>query len=76
MSHSDTVTDGDGIEFVGHAPCRTDLIADDLTDFIQMAVPGGDIGVRVAYADKRTLYLFCFDSGCVHQGTVRSPFQS
>ena len=48
MTHGDTVTDGDGVEFVGNTAGFADGITDDFTDFFQVAMPRYDIGIRVA----------------------------
>ena len=76
VSHRDTVTDGDGVEFIGNAAGFPDGVADDFSDFFQVAVTGYNVGVGVADADIGFGNIGMSDAGCSHQSAVRRTLQS
>jgi hypothetical protein len=47
MSHGDSVTDGYGIKFKRYAAGLSDGLLYNLSDFVQMDMPGDDVAVTV-----------------------------
>ena len=75
VPHGDAVADRNGVELVRHTAGFADRVADDLSDLLQVAVTGNNIGVGVADADERAFDLFGGNPGGAHQGAVRGAFE-
>ncbi len=53
MPHRDAIIDGDGVEFLGHAPRRLDLPRDQLAEILQVHMARYELGEGVDDRDDR-----------------------
>ena len=76
MTHCDAVADRDGVEFKGDAARFADLVTDIFADLVEVAVPGDNRGVGVAYADERLGKISFFQTRRSEQSSVRSSLDA
>src|SRR5699024_9924681 len=68
VSHGDAVVHGDGVELLGHAAGGTHRVGDDVTDVLQVHVPGHELGVGVDDRHDRLAELVLLGAGGPPQG--------
>ena len=63
MAHRDAVIDGDGVEFLGDAPCPLDLAGHKLAEVLQMHMPRHELRKRIGDGDDRLAEILILHAG-------------
>jgi hypothetical protein len=76
MSHSDAVTDGDGVELEGCAAGLSDGVFDEFCDFVEVDVSGDDLAEAVGDSDEWAFDIVVGESAGAEQGPVRGSLET
>src|SRR5512138_3618306 len=57
MSHGDAVIHTDGIELERYTTCLAHCLFCQFAEFLQMAMTGNDVNIRIADADERLSHI-------------------
>jgi hypothetical protein len=76
MAHSDTVADGDGVEFEGNAPCLSDSLFDNLGNLMKVDMARYDVAVAVGNTDEGFLHIFIGQAAGTEQASVRGTLET